>query len=122
LQTLLTTTAERLARASGCVQRERKFSGATLIQTLVLGWLAQPMATLTQLVQMAALRDVALTPQALEQRFTEALAACLEQLIAATVQAAVVAGEPVAIPLLERFTGVYVLDSTTISLPAEAAQ
>ena len=37
LQTLLTTTAEALARQTGGVQRRRKFSGATLLQTLVLG-------------------------------------------------------------------------------------
>lgn len=121
LQAVLTATAERLARQHGAVRRCRKFSGATLVQTLVFGWLAHPAATLTQLVQMAALRGVVISPQGLEQRFTAALAECLQQLVAATVQAAAVAGEPVAVPLLARFTGVYVLDSTTIGLPAEVA-
>jgi hypothetical protein len=35
--------------------------------------------------------------------------------------AAVVAAEPVAIPLLRRFAGVYVVDSTSIALPAALA-
>ena len=38
----------------GVVQRERKLSGATIAQTLVLGWLHRPDATLEQLAQVAA--------------------------------------------------------------------
>ena len=34
----------------------------------------------------------------------------------------VIAAEPVAIPLLQRFTGVYLEDSSTIILPAELAE
>jgi len=57
-QRLLTTTADRLATATGCVQRHRKLSGATL----VLGRLQQPTATLHQLAQLAATLGVAITP------------------------------------------------------------
>jgi hypothetical protein len=55
LQTLLTTTADRIAAQTGCIQRLRKLSGASLVQILVLGWLHQPQATLNNLAQMAAL-------------------------------------------------------------------
>ncbi len=77
LQTVLTATAESLARQTGVIRRQRKLSGAVLLQTLILGWLAHPAASLTQLTQMAARRGVVLSPQALDQRFTPALVECL---------------------------------------------
>jgi hypothetical protein len=117
LQAVLTTTAEELARATGAVQRRAKLTGATLVQTVVLGWAQTPQASLSQLSQMAALLGAAVTPQALDQRFTAALADCLEAVLAAAVRQVVVS-DPVAIPVLARFTAVTVQDSSTIALPA----
>jgi hypothetical protein len=117
LQTVLTTTADAVARATGAVQRRSKLSGAALVQTLVLGWLHAPQASLGQLSQMAATLGIGVTPQALDQRFTAALAACLEDVLAAAVRQVVVS-DPVAIPVLARFTAVTVQDSSTITLPA----
>ena len=120
MQHVLTTDAAAAAHATGCVQRAREFSGATWVQTLVFGCLGTPQPSLAALTQSAAACGVVVTPQALDQRFTAAGAACLEQVLAAAVQA-VVGAEPVAIPLLQRFTGVYVLDSTSLALPAALA-
>lgn len=119
-----TEDAERLALEAGVIRRHRQFSGATLVQTLILGWLEHPSATLTQLTQMAALRGADVTPQALDRRFTPALVTCLERVLAVAVArlADGLGGEPVAIPLLQRFTGVWIIDSTTISLPAAWAE
>ncbi|MGH2603769.1 MAG: IS4 family transposase, partial [Dehalococcoidia bacterium] len=116
LQSVLTEIAEAAACATGCVQRVRKFRGATLVQTLVLGWLAQPDATVTQLSQMGVRLGVVASPQALDQRFTPALAACLQQVLEAAL-AQVLASEPSLIPLVARFRDVAILDSTTIALP-----
>ena len=44
LQQLLTETADRLGRESGFIQRERKLSGSSFVQTLVFGWLAKGVA------------------------------------------------------------------------------
>lgn len=123
-QSLFTVTANQLAQESGVIQRQRKFTGAALVQTLVLGWLNQPAATVTQLTQMAALRGVVVTPQALDQRFTPELVTCMERVFAAAVSelSGGAGTEPVAIPLLQRFSGVWILDSTTLSLPAAAAE
>ncbi len=120
MRTLLTITAETVARQTGCVQRRSKLTGAGLVQTLVLGWLAEPAATLQQLTQMAARLGITITPQALQQRFTAATAAGLEQVLAAAVTQ-VIQAEPVAIPLLRRFVAVLVPDSTTSTLPATLA-
>jgi hypothetical protein len=111
LQTVFTTTADAAARATGCVQRRSKLTGAAFVQALVFGWLANPHASLAALAQAAAVAGGAISPQGLDQRCGEAAAAFLE-----AVQA-VVAAEPVAIPLLQRCTAVVLLDCSTSVLP-----
>ena len=54
MRTRLTTTAETAARQTGCVQCRSKLTGAGLVQTLVLGWLGTPAATLQQLPPVPA--------------------------------------------------------------------
>jgi hypothetical protein len=120
LQHHLTVTAETACQAHGCVQRVRRFNGATLVQTLVLAFLESPDATLSEICQLAAARGVQISPQGLAQRFTKALAEALEEVLAAIVRE-VVAGPRVAIPLLARFAHVWLLDTTTITLPDELA-
>ncbi len=120
LQALFTTTADHLARRSGFVQRASKLTGAAFVQALVFGWLANPQASVEALAQAAAAVGVAISAQGFDQRFTEAAAVFLEEMLAAAVQT-VIAADPVAIPLLERFTAVVLLDSSTITLPAALA-
>ena len=116
LQTIFTTVANAAARTSGLIRRQRQLTGAGFVQALVFGFLAHPQATLEQLAQSAATVGITISPQGLEQRFTEAAATCLQQVLEAAVQQVVVA-KPVAVPILQRFNGVYLLDSTTITLP-----
>src|SRR5438128_6574021 len=120
LQQVFTTTAETLARTTGFVQRRSKLTGALFAQTLVFGWLANPQISLGGLTQVAAALGVAISAQALDERFTEGAAVFLEELLNAAVQT-VIAADPVAIPLLERFTAVVLLDSSTIALPSALA-
>ena len=120
LQHLLTTTADAAGEETGCIQRTRRFRGATLCQTLVFGWLGAPAATLDQLCQMAAVCGVRITPQGLAQRCTRATASMLHQVLTAAVEH-VLSTDPVAIPLLQRFCGVYLQDCTTITLPPALA-
>jgi hypothetical protein len=120
LQQLLTTTANRLARATGAVRRRRHFDGAALAQTLVLGWLDNPQATLEELAGLAALCRADVSPQAVHQRFTPALATFFRELLHEAV-GQVVTSDPAAVPLLRRFTEVYLNDSTVVSLPADCA-
>ncbi|GAC1459587.1 MAG: IS4 family transposase [Ktedonobacterales bacterium] len=117
LQTLLTTTAEATARATGFVQRRSKLGGAAFVQALVFAWLANPQATVEARAQAAAVAGVAISPQGLEQRCTERAALFLEQMLAQAVRT-VIAAEPVVLPLLQRFTAVVLLDSSTVVLPA----
>ncbi len=120
LQTLFTTTADQLATSTGCIRRHRKLSGATLVQSLVLGWLQQPEASLHQLAQMAATLGVAITPQGIDHRFTKETATFLKQVLEVAVTQ-VLASDPVAIPLLQRFPAVMIQDSSIVLLPAPLA-
>jgi len=117
MQDVLTFVAQRLARETTFVQRESKLDGATFVQTLVFTYLAEPDATLDELPQTAAALNVDITAAGLTQRFTPAAATFLQRVLACAVQR-VLAADPLAIPILEQFTGVYIEDSTIIVLPA----
>jgi hypothetical protein len=116
LQELLTSTADQIARKTGFVQRESKLSGALFSQTLVFGWLADANATLEGLAQTAAAAGVAITAQGLDNRFNPAAAECMQRILERAV-GMTVAACATSVPILERFNGVYIQDSTTITLP-----
>lgn len=121
MQTILGPVATAAARHSRFVQRRSKLTGARFVQALVFGWLANPHASLEQLCQMAALLGGSIRPQRLAERFTERAADCLEEVLTAALTA-VIAADPVAIPLLQRFPGgVWLYDSTVITLPRALA-
>lgn len=116
LTEVLETVPNRVARETGCIKRQGKFTGGSLVGTVVLGMLRKPAATLEELAQMAEACGVSVSAQAIDQRFTTELAATLTEVLAAAV-GQIVTGDPVAIPVLARFTGVYIQDTSTISLP-----
>lgn len=116
LQTALTDLTDDRARRTGFCQRRSKLTAAVFVQTLVLGWWQHPAATLRQLCQIATLRGVPISPQGLDQRFTEAGAALLRACLETTL-AQVLTRRPGTTGLLDRFAAVYLLDSTTITLP-----
>jgi hypothetical protein len=116
MQTVLTTVADTAARTSGFVQRSSKLTGALFAQTLVLGFLSNPQASREELAQTAAMLGLTISPQGLDQRLTETAAECLLTVLDQAA-ATLVAADPVAIPLLTRFTGVYIQDSTLVDLP-----
>ena len=113
LQDVFGLVAQGLARDTRFVQRESKLGGAHFVQTLVFTYLANPEATLEELSQTAAALGVAITPAGLTQRFTAEAATFLQELLGAAVTRTL-AADPLAIPLLERFAGVYLEDSTSI--------
>lgn len=113
---LFTQHAEDAAQASGVIQRKRKFDPVTLARTFVIGFLQKPNASDEHLAQMAAQAGIAVTPQAIEKRHTPRLVAFLENLFRSAVTT-VVGADRVLAPILERFTAVTLLDSTTITLP-----
>lgn len=120
LQTLFTTTAAEAAKTSQFVRRQRLLDGPSFVQGLVFGWLDDPHASLEGLARATADAGATLSPQGLDQRFTRTAAECLRLVLTAAVKR-VIGSEPRSTSLLQRFRGVYLLDSTTIPLPAALA-
>src|SRR5262249_33563147 len=116
MQEVLTVESEQAGRESRFVQREAKLDGASFIQTLVFSWMANPEASLEEMTQTAAIFDVEISPQGLDQRFTPEAAACAKQVLEAAVKR-LLGKEPSSLPILKRFTGVYLQDSSIIVLP-----
>jgi hypothetical protein len=101
-------------------QRESKLGGECFVQTLVTAWLNNPQATREALAQMAGSLGVAITPQGLSERFTPQASTFLQAMLDLVVSH-IIDADPVAIPILQRFRAVVLLDSTVIVLPDELA-
>ncbi len=115
MQELLTDLAEQAAWDNHACQRSSPLSGAILVQTLVLGYWADPNAALEDLAQTVALLGHPVSPQAIDQRFSPQLAHCLQRLLGQAVGRA--AAESAMAATLQKFAAVLVQDSTTITLP-----
>jgi len=118
LQELLEEDAKRIGRESGFIQRERKLNGASFAQSLVFGWQANPEASLEDLCQSAQVCGVAISPQGLQERLnSEQANEFLYQLLMRGMSYLVTAGG-IRGDLLERFSGVYIQDSSKIERPS----
>jgi hypothetical protein len=118
LQTALGAALDQLGRRTGVIPRQRKFTGASLLKTMVLTLLKSPGAKTDAFVATAAQLGVTVTAKAVDDRFTDKLVdflrAGLEHLLGHAL-----AADPVAIPLLDQFTAVEIGDSTSITVPDE---
>lgn len=117
MQTVLGESADKLAKETNFIKRERKFTGSTFARTLVFGWTANPESSLSELNQAAAASGIKVSSQALNKRFTEEAATFMYQLLETAVEQVISADSPAAIPIFQRFDGVYVDDGSVISLP-----
>lgn len=121
MQTVLFGPADGIARETGFVERSRKVSGSNFLRTMVTACMEHPETTYTDLTQCAAVGGLEISAQGLEQRFTESAATFMQRMLAYTVEQ-VIASRPATIPILERFQGVYLRDSSVISLPVSLAE
>ncbi len=120
LQDIFGNAAGRVAREVGFVQRCRKWQPGDFARTFCLFLIRYPKATLQQLAD-----ELKITASALCQRLAQGAAASpflfallqygLERLGRAMLR-------PVMIPLLRRFNGVYLIDGTSLPLPAASAE
>lgn len=120
MQAILTKSADIIGGETGFIKRLRKLSGSKFVQILVFGWLNNPNSTLEELCQTAAALGIKISPQGLNKRFTPQASDCLQRILETAVSQ-VIAAEPVAIPVLQRFNGVHIQDGSTTTLPDELA-
>jgi len=118
LQQVFGEIAVSASQVSGVIQRRRKFTAQSLLQTFVLGFLQNPTASDEDLAQMAAQCGADVTPQAIDQRHTPPLVEFLELVFRDSVKV-VVASDQTLAPIFKRFTSVELLDSSAFGLPDE---
>lgn len=121
IQHLFGQICEAAAQKSGVIQRQRKFTAPTLLQTFVWGFLKNPEASDEELAQMAAQCGVAVTPQAIEQRHSPKLVTFLQEVFQEGAKAAVGSDRALA-PILERFPSVPIVDGSSLQLPDSMQQ
>lgn len=121
VQQLLNEWAREAAEETGVIRRQREFTAETLSQTFVLGHLADPHASDAELAGTAAQCGVNVTAQGVGNRFSPKLIDFLEALFRRAIREVVVS-DKIPAALLKRFPAVLLLDSTTITLPAELAE
>ena len=120
MQRILRTIPDEAAVASGMLRRKRKLTGSALAEILVFGWLENPEASYHQLAETASTLGINVSRQAIAQRLTPETAEMLKTTLDAAIADVIeIAAEPQALPLLEHFKGVFVQDSTWLSLPDE---
>jgi hypothetical protein len=66
LHTILQDRANILARETGCIERQRKCTGASLAQTLIFSWQEHPEASLEQMASLAETAAVSVSDTAVE--------------------------------------------------------
>lgn len=118
LQWVLNEYPRMIERKTGFVQRSSvKLDGVTFVRGLVLGWMAEPEASYSQLRNCLGTLGVDVTSQAVEQRFGEASAKLLKEVLNEGVKQ-VISHEGVVPELFARFNGVYAQDGSILALPA----
>jgi hypothetical protein len=121
MQRILTEVANDAAISSGWLQRQRELTGASFVQTWVFACMDQPAVTTEALARMSGTVGASVSGPGIVQRCTPAAVTMLQTVLEAAV-AEVISAEPVWLPLLRKVTGVYVLDSTVITLPDTLAE
>ena len=115
IQSFFHQTANQVARATGFVERASKLTGALFLQTLTFGFLNDPEASLSDLVETSHDLDVTITKQGLQTRITAAvpfLKEMFQQGLRLFRNAL-----PLDLKLLEQFTAIFITDSSTVALP-----
>jgi len=116
LEAILGKSAEALGGVSGFVQRKSKLTAVVFVQALVLTWLEKPTGSLTDVAQSCSELGVDISVPGLQQRLTTAAVALLKGLFQIGLQQL---PQLRRLPsgVLSRFEAIYLLDSTTLTLP-----
>jgi DDE family transposase len=118
LQKVFGERMERLARESGFIKRKVTVTGSGYVQALVMAFQGKRSASYSEISQSASSLGMPMSAQGMEQRLNESSAQFLKAVLEFAVQEKVTGMTQAAFPLLEKFKGVHLRDSSTIGLPA----
>ena len=109
---------EMLARESGFIKRKVRVTGSGFVQALVMAFQAKRTASYSEISQSVSSLGMPMSAQGMEQRLTESSAQFMKSVLEFAVKEKVSGITQSAFPILEKFNGVHLRDSSTISLPA----
>ena len=109
---------ERVARESGFIKRKVTVTGSGFVQALVMAFQAKRSASYSEISQSASSLGMPMSAQGMEQRLNESSAQFMKSVLEFAVKEKVNGITQSAFPLLEKFNGVHLRDSSTIGLPA----
>jgi hypothetical protein len=107
---------EEAARASKFVRRKSPITGQVFLKALVLGFLEKPKASLNEIAQSCLDLGVSVTTQAVNERINAFSVAFVQNMFC---QALMVFKnhQPLRLAILQQFTTINLVDSTTKALP-----
>lgn len=109
---------EVLARESGFIKRKVTVTGSGFVQALVMAFQGKRSASYSEISQSASSLGMPMSAQGMEQRLNESSAQFMKSVLEFAVKEKVTGMTRSAFPVLEKFNGVHLRDSSTISLPA----
>ena len=109
---------EVLARETGFIQRKVTVTGSGFVQALVMAFQGKRSASYSELSQAASCLGMPMSAQGMEQRLNEGCAQFMKAVLEMALQEKVCGIAQSAFPILEKFNGVHLRDSSTIGLPA----
>ena len=116
LQKFFNKEVETIARATQFVQRFSPLSGFIFLQASVFGFMDDPVANLDDLAGYCADVGVDISAQGFDQRINARAVAFLQEMLSQAV-AHFKHTLPLPLPLLQQFSAVNLVDSTSLSLP-----
>ncbi len=116
-QKVLGEQVEVLARESGFIQRQVTICGSGFVQAWVMAGQGKRSASYSDLSQAASSLGMPISAQGLEQRLNERSAQFMKAVLELALKEKVSGLAQSAFPILEKFNGVHLRDSSTIGLP-----
>jgi len=118
IQKVLGEQVEVLARESGFIKRKVTVTGSGFVQALIMAFQTKRSASYSEISQSASSLGMPMSAQGMEQRLSESSAQFMKSVLELAVKEKVSGIVQPVFPLLEKFKGVHLRDSSTISLPA----
>ena len=114
-------SVEETARATKFVRRKSNISGLSFLKALVLGFLENPAGSLNDMAQSFLDLGVGVTPQGIDERINCFSVAFLRALFSQALEIFRV-NCPLPLSILQQFTAINIVDSSTKALPETMAE
>ncbi len=111
---------EKIARETKFVKRESRITGQIFLKALVLGFLEKPAASLSEIAQSCLDLGVGVSAQAVDDRINVFSVAFFQQMFCQALRV-FKSRQPLKLAILEQFTAINLVDSTTKALPDNMA-